>query len=599
MTRSYALIIAVLAATLTRAQGDTCTTALPVTSGLHHADGPTTGWPGPGGCGGSGNNGDWYAYVATFTGTINITSCNALNNNTDDDTYVRVYTGSCGALTCVGFNDDMGGNNCPGYIFATYLDVSVTAGQTYYIVWTDMFDSDAFHCNLSECYGTVMGTTYLDQNNNGLRDATEPHAPVVLEVDPGNQLVYAGQDPYSFCTDSGSFTITVPSPPLYHVAVPASRSYSVNNLGDLVTGMDFGFQPIPGIYDGTVSIWGWSPWIGNNTTYHISYNNVGAGPLNGSVVLTLHPLTTFVSSTPPQDSISGQVVYWDLVNLQPGTGGTIHVTYHTDSTALTTDTVTATVYLNTDHLDQTPLDNSDAITADPTTSFDPNEKLVDTERVTLNEVAMGRALEYTVHFQNTGTMPAVNVRVRDIIDGDLDLSTFEMVGATHDHHVQFIGNEVIWTFPQIMLPDSASDPEGSKGGFQFRIAPKTSSLPGTQFENSVGIIFDYNQPVITNTVLTEVTVETLLPEHGTGMGMTLFPSPGDGRVSLLWSRPDMPDARIEVVDLAGRSALHLAGIGLRQGTPYPLDLSGLTAGTYLVRVLGLQDAATARMVVRR
>ena len=133
MTRSYALIIAVLAATLTRAQGDTCTTALPVTSGLHHADGPTTGWPGPGGCGGSGNNGDWYAYVATFTGTINITSCNALNNNTDDDTYVRVYTGSCGALTCVGFNDDMGGNNCPGYIFATYLDVSVTAGQTYYL----------------------------------------------------------------------------------------------------------------------------------------------------------------------------------------------------------------------------------------------------------------------------------------------------------------------------------------------------------------------------------------------------------------------------------------------------------------------------------
>ena len=66
-----------------------------------------------------------------------------------------------------------------------------------------------------------------------------------------------------------------------------------------------------------------------------------------------------------------------FVNLQPGTGGTIHVTYHTDSTALTTDTVTATVYLNTDHLDQTPLDNSDAITADPTTSFDPNEKLVD------------------------------------------------------------------------------------------------------------------------------------------------------------------------------------------------------------------------------
>ena len=177
MARSYALITASLVSLAAAAQGDTCTTALPVTAGLHHADGPTTGWPGPGGCGGGGNNGDWYMYVATFTGTINITSCTPLNDN--DDTYLRVYTGSCGALTCVGYNDDMGGNSCSNYPFSTYLDVSVTAGETYYIVWTDMFDSDDFHWNLSECYGTVMGTTYLDQNGNNQRDSAELHATVV------------------------------------------------------------------------------------------------------------------------------------------------------------------------------------------------------------------------------------------------------------------------------------------------------------------------------------------------------------------------------------------------------------------------------------
>ena len=75
------------------------------------------------------------AYTPSFTGTINITSCNG-QNESSDDTYVKVLTGSCDSLTCIAWNDDMGSNSCPGYPFATYLDVSVTAGQTYYIVWT-------------------------------------------------------------------------------------------------------------------------------------------------------------------------------------------------------------------------------------------------------------------------------------------------------------------------------------------------------------------------------------------------------------------------------------------------------------------------------
>ena len=55
--------------------------------------------------------------------------------------------------------------------------------------------------------------------------------------------------------------------------------------------MDFGFQPIPGIYDGQVNHLGLEPWIGNNTTYHINYGNVGTEIIDGSVTLTLDTLT--------------------------------------------------------------------------------------------------------------------------------------------------------------------------------------------------------------------------------------------------------------------------------------------------------------------
>ncbi|MBK8340963.1 MAG: T9SS type A sorting domain-containing protein [Flavobacteriales bacterium] len=579
------------------AQGDTCTTALPVTSGLHHADGPSTGDPGPV-CGGGGQNGDWYAYTASFTGTINLTSCNALNNNTDDDTYVRVYTGSCGSLTCVGYNDDMGQNSCPGYVFATYLDVAVTAGQTYYIVWTDMFDSDDFHWSLSECFGTVMGDTYDDNNNNGSRDTLENHVNVVLELNPGGTYVYAGSDPYAFCSDSGSYTISVPNPPLYHTAVPATRSYTVSTLGTLVTGMDFAFQSVPGIYDGTASIWGWNPWIGNNTHYQVNYANVGTEPLDGSVIVTLDPLTTFVSSAPAPDLVNGQVLTWNVFAMLPGESEHIDITYWTDSTAQTTDTVTASVIFDTNHTDQTPANNEDAITGHPTTSFDPNEKLVDRISLSLADVLNGTPLEYTIHFQNTGTQPAVNIILRDMIDADLDLSTFEMVGATHPNSVQFIGNEVVWTFAQIMLPDSGTDLEASQGGVHFRITPKNSSTPGTLFENAAGIYFDYNLPVITNTVVTEVTVAESVAELAKASGLLVYPSPGEGHMRLFWSAATVQNATLQVQDMTGRTLLDRPGQVLREGNSIALDLSDLSDGSYLVRVITPQMVRTTTAIVR-
>ncbi len=600
MAKRYALTVLPIAlGTLLYAQGDTCTNALPIVAGYYHADGPTTGDGGGSyGCGGSGQNGDWYAYTPSFTGTINITSCNG-QNESSDDTYVKVMTGSCDSLTCIAWNDDMGSNSCPGYPFATYLDVSVTAGQTYYIVWTSMFNSDDFYWQLGECFATVTGETYRDVNSNGSRDPGEDQMDVVLERNPGGYYHYAGSDPYSFCSDSGSFTLTVPNPPLYHTVTPAAQNYSALTLGTLVNGMDFGFQPIPGIYDGQVNIWGWNPWIGNNTTYHINYSNVGTDTFNGNVSLTLDTLTTFVSSVPVPTTVSGQVITWNITGLAPGDAGAIQVTYHTDSTALTTDMVTATVVLAIDHTEETVADNTDAITANPTTSFDPNEKLVDVTQITTGEIAEGKALEYTIHFQNTGEMPAVNIVLRDMIDSDLDLSTFEMVGATHANQIAFNGNEIVWSFPGIMLPDSSSDLAGSQGGVHFRIQPKSTSLPGTLFENSAGIYFDYNEPVITNTVVTEVSSPESVYELAKANGFTVYPNPGNGDMRLLWASASTTNARIDVIDATGRVLLTRNAQRLIEGQNMPFDLSALSGGNYLVRVSNEQINLTNMVTVRR
>lgn len=583
MLKRYSLSgLAIAFATALFAQGDTCTNALPIVSGYYHADGPTTG-DGGDGCGISGQHGDWYAYTASFTGTININSCNE-QNEINDDTYLQVFAGSCGSLTCIGWNDDMGANNCPGHPFATYLDVAVTAGETYYIVWSSVFNSDDFYWQLGECYATVTGVTYRDVNGNGVRDAGEDQVDVMLESSPGGSYHYAGSDPYSFCSDSGSFTLTVPDPPLYHTVSPASQSYTASVLGALVNGMDFGLQPIPGIHDGRVDIWGWNPWIGNNTSYHINYGNVGTENIDGTVILTLDTLTTFVSSSPLPDNVSGQTITWSVSALPPGGNGSINVTYHTDSTALTSDLVTATVAFDITQSDENSADNADALSAHPTTSFDPNEKLVDVTIITVDDVAAGKVLEYTIHFQNTGTQAAVNIIVRDAIDSDLDLSTFEMVGATHDNQISINGNEIAWTFPGIMLPDSTTDLSGSQGGLHFRIRPKSSVTPGTLLSNSADIYFDYNEPVITNTVVTEVTSPEGSHEATRASGFVIYPSPGNGDMRLLWTSHEATTANLEVIDATGRVLLSRGSMRLNAGQCVPLDLGAFANGNYLVRV---------------
>ena len=599
MAKHYAFSLAfILATTGLFAQGDTCTNALPIISGFHHADGPTTGDGGGSfGCGSSGQNGNWYVYTAAFTGTINITSCNNLNEPSDD-TYLKVLSGTCGSLSCVAFNDDMGSNSCPGYAFATYLDIPVTAGESYYLIWTSTFNSDDFWWTLTECFGTVSGATYRDLNNNGLRDAGEQHISTMLEVNPGVSMHYSGTETYSFCTDSGAYTITVPNPPLYHTAVPASHTYSVTAQGQLVTDKDFGFQSVPGIYDGRAEIWGWNPWIGNNTNYHINYRNVGTEDIDGSLVLTLDPLTAFVSSSIAPTNVSGQTVTWAISTLAPGEMDYINVTYHTDSTALTTDTVTASVAFNLSQVELTPNDNTDAISAHPTTSFDPNEKLVDVSTITPDEIAAGKALEYTIHFQNTGTQPAVNIVLRDMIDQDLDLSSFEMIGATHDNQISINGNEIAWTFANILLPDSGTDLEASQGGVHFRMRPKASVTLGTLMLNTGAIYFDYNEPVITNTVETEVVTTSGIAAIANTNGLLIYPSPGNGSFQLRWNNASATDTHLEVLDIAGRVLHSQQGFQLLQGQVLPLDLTDLADGQYMVRVSANSGSQSTTLTIR-
>jgi gliding motility-associated-like protein len=148
-------------------------------------------------------------------------------------------------------------------------------------------------------------------------------------------------------------------------------------------------------------------------------------------------------------------------------------------------------------------------------SYDPNDKQVYPSGVTSQHNIIGtEELEYVIRFQNTGTAPAYNVIVRDAIDESLDLSTLNVGASSHNYSFKVEGEgkaELVWTFNNIMLPDSTSDEPGSHGFIKYKIKPLKGLARGTKIRNKAGIYFDFNSPVITNEVFNTIGLPPATP----------------------------------------------------------------------------------------
>ncbi|MCX7649114.1 MAG: T9SS type A sorting domain-containing protein [Flavobacteriales bacterium] len=123
------------------APNETCSQAWPVALGVNYADGPSTG----GGCYycDGATNADWYYYVPSAPGIVHVKTCGS-----DVDTRLWVYRSAsdCSTLELIGgFDDECPLNNAPGAdLYATEGYFQVCPGNTYYLEWDDMWDSNPF-----------------------------------------------------------------------------------------------------------------------------------------------------------------------------------------------------------------------------------------------------------------------------------------------------------------------------------------------------------------------------------------------------------------------------------------------------------------------
>ncbi|MGK0364599.1 MAG: putative repeat protein (TIGR01451 family) [Saprospiraceae bacterium] len=158
-------------------------------------------------------------------------------------------------------------------------------------------------------------------------------------------------------------------------------------------------------------------------------------------------------------------------------------------------------------------------------SFDPNDKQATPRGIgEENFISPNTDIQYRIRFQNTGTDTAFRVVLRDTLSPFLDPATIIPGASSHDYdwNLNETGH-LTFNFYNIILPDSMTNPEASQGFVSFKIRQKENLEDYTAIENSAGIYFDFNEPVITNTVLHTVlefvniniinkTVTTALPK---------------------------------------------------------------------------------------
>ncbi|MCW3126147.1 MAG: hypothetical protein JWO03_1805, partial [Bacteroidetes bacterium] len=406
---------------------------------------------------------------------------------------------------------------------------------------------------------------------------------------------------FAFATDSlQGYIVEIDTVMLpFQVTCPASASYSTYrpltdtvadglNFGLLCPGPDYGIRPIPGARfkpgDTTVvSVLAGNPlklWYGADC---------GAGTA-GAVMTSLsgpiHYAGPATGALTPV-SVSGDTLLYNISDLDSLMPGDLYILVYTDTTALIGTPVCIAGHVTPAMPDAYPADDSYTECSAVVSAFDPNYK----EAYPAMLSADPEWLTYTVHFQNTGNDTADRVVVKDTLSVDLDISSFQYLGASHKASVQLSGNVCTFTFAGIELPASTINNEASQGWLQYKIRTNAGLAQTALVRNTAYIYFDYNPAVATNT--TTNSFITGIHQPSLNGNVHLYPNPNNG--SFILETKGGKSSEYAVYDVVGRLMLK----GHQESMTETIHMPDAADGIYTIVIRTGDSRETIRFVLSR
>jgi uncharacterized repeat protein (TIGR01451 family) len=440
-------------------------------------------------------------------------------------------------------------------------------------------------------YPRIAGYVYNDANNNGVKDANEaPREGVKVHI-PNKGVGFTNEDGfYQITVDSlKTYTAIIAQLPTYYSTANPSQTAIFTTYGETIM-RNFPVVIAQGnIKDFKVSVNNFTAFArpGFPLHFRIKYENIGTIAGNATVKFA-HATLYNVDSSSIAHSFSGDTLVWNFSNVPAGFTGYINVYGRLSASAVlgSTQNFYASVNQN-DVTDNVIADNRSNLALEVRGSYDPNDKQ-GTRTLTPTQVANGEFIDYTIRFQNTGTDTAFTVVVADTLANNLQANTLEMIAASHNARTSLKGNIIYFEFLNILLPDSNVNEPMSHGFVKFRVKPKNTLVLGNTVKNKAAIYFDYNAPIITNTVTTTVAIPTGIAEKITNR-LEVYPNPLEGEILMI---SNARGASAKLLTLTGKELRSWTNIGEQ------VSLQNVAAGMYLLEVSQNGQRRIAKVVVK-
>ena len=435
------------------------------------------------------------------------------------------------------------------------------------------------------CTGnTILGNIRFDENANGCDNADINAANIMVGANNG-QFSYRcfsdAQAQYNLELPEGSYTLNLVNVPSYYTVTPAISSFNFTGTG-ATQPLDFCLIANQSVQDLRVTILPLTQARpGFEAQYRLVVQNVGTTTVTNATANfgydTLKQVYVTASQVPVAIQPNPALLQFNIASIDPFETKTIDITLRTAMPPFVgTPVLELGANVATATEDITPDDNRFGFNQEVVNSFDPNDKQVlQGEIITISQI--NNYLDYIVRFQNTGTASAITVRIEDVLDEKLDWNTLIPVTASHSYSTRVTdGNHVEFIFDNINLPHEAADEPGSHGFIAFKIKPKHDIALGDVIAGSAGIYFDYNEPIITNTVTT-LLQEAVAVTDKVSQGVTFYPNPVTDVLHIM-PMAGISIESVTIFNLQGRKLL------LFTRDVNTIDLKDLSAGIYSVQV---------------
>lgn len=354
--------------------------------------------------------------------------------------------------------------------------------------------------------------TFIDVNENKVLDVDEPAlVNIIYDYFPSGSKIYSSLTNPTYLHDvPSSSVVSFGVENLLWELTTDSMSYTINvdpnDPNATADSLYFGLKAIQDIAEMTTVVN--SPNTRCNTTilFDVHATNTGTTFNSGTLWLEFdEAITSFTFVDQPDLTDGTHKVGWNFDNLPPS--GQLNRKINLDIPG------PGTIDLGTYLQHQSYVEFSDG-TTDYTSddfdyetivlcSYDPNDKMVYPRREG-NFSFPDETLVYTIRFQNTGNAEAIDVVVLDTLEAFLNPTTLRVLSTSHPAVLTTElreGNIIHFTFRDIYLPDSLSNPEGSNGYVSFSIDPIAGLEEADEIRNDVAIYFDFNPPIYTNETL--------------------------------------------------------------------------------------------------